>query len=153
MRRARLRRSGWQAVLPWTALAAARRRRLRYVVVRGSDSEPCACSTAATSAALRRTEKRLRRLCCFALVSYTASLGIVAQSERSSFTRLKPEGRNVIHLWPTAAARNSSFFGPTAHAIYRHTLQLFVALTSSLLIYHKYTAVAASFPATLEQLQ
>ena len=44
----------------------------------------------------------------------------------------------------------SSFFGPTAHGHYRHTCALFVALTSSLLIYHKYTAVAASFPAPLQ---
>ncbi len=78
MRRARLRRSGWQAVLPWKALRGVGVRVARYVLARGSDSNNYAYSTTATQR-WRFTPQQISLRDCaqLLLVSYNASLDSV----------------------------------------------------------------------------
>ena len=76
MRRARLRRSGWQAVLPWKALRGVGVRVARYVLARGSDSNNYAYSTTATQR-WRFTPQLSLRDCASFCCSTTASSTVI----------------------------------------------------------------------------
>ena len=140
MRRARLRRSGCRAVLPWKALAARGVGVTRDVLVSGSDGKNYAYSTTAMQRCCYARSKVARRRLGL-LVSYTASLGLVFQCERS-LLNVRRQERNPFAASSRSRCDYIPFFGADGAQLYRAHSALFVALTSSLLIYHIYTEVA-----------
>ena len=109
MRRARLRRSGCRAVLPWKALALRGAGVTRDVLASGSDSNNYAFSTNATRCGYYARSNKLARL-RFGLASVSSALAFYGRYRVVSllFQQASKRGESIVAS--ITRPRDSSYF-------------------------------------------